>query len=184
VLNLATTAAVSVTSTDENATMPVFSPSGRFIAYQSNLDGDLDIYVYEFSTGLTRKLTDNTIDDFAPTWLCGDDRLVFTSEIEGNPNIYEVDVLPMTAPAILVEKDAFQLTFEDFIDVYPVMNMPFERASREESIVMRDTRYPEGLIHRGFAMTIEDTSTDSVSREEWSELNVCPAGNFAIGGGG
>lgn len=184
VLNLATTVAVSVTDTNENATMPVFSPSGRFIAYQSNLDGDLDIYVYEFSTGLTRKLTDNTIDDFAPTWLCSDDRVVFTSEIEGNPNIYEVDALPMTAPAILVEKDALQLTFEDFMDVYPVMNMPFERASREENIVMRDTRYPEGLIHRGFRMTIEDTSTDSVSRDEWSELNVCPAGNFAIGGGG
>ena len=184
VLNLATTQAVSVTSVDENATIPVFSPSGRFLAYQSNADGDLDIYVYEFGTGLTRKLTDNTIDDFAPTWLCGDDRLVFTSEIEGNPNIYEVDVLPMTASPILVEEDAFQLTFEDYLDVYPVMNMPFERASREESIVMRDTQYPDGLIHRGFAMTVEDTSVDAVIRDEWLEMNVCPANNFAIGGGG
>ena len=184
VLNLATTQAVSVTSVDENATIPVFSPSGRFLAYQSNADGDLDIYVYEFGTGLTRKLTDNTIDDFAPTWLCGDDRLVFTSEIEGNPNIYEVDVLPMTASPILVEEDAFQLTFEDYLDVYPVMNMPFERASREESIVMRDTQYPDGLIHRGFTMTIEDTSVDTVIRDEWLEMNVCPANNFAIGGGG
>lgn len=184
ILNLATTQAVSLTSVDENATISAFSPSGRFLAYQSNLDGDLDIYVYEFGTGLTRKLTDNTIDDYAPTWLCGDDRLVFTSEIEGNPNIYEVDVLPITASPILVEEDAFQLTFEDYLDVYPVMNMPFERASREESIVMRDTQYPDGLIHRGFSMTIEDTSVDAVIRDEWLEMNVCPANNFAIGGGG
>ncbi len=184
VLNLATTQAVSLTTVDENATISAFSPSGRFLAYQSNLDGDLDIYVHEFGTGLTRKLTDNTIDDYAPTWLCGDDRLVFTSEIEGNPNIYEVDVLPITASPILVEEDAFQLTFEEYMDVYPVMNMPFERASREESIVMRDTQYPDGLIHKGFAMTIEDTSVDAVIRDEWLEVNVCPANNFAIGGGG
>lgn len=184
ILNLATTQAVSLTSVDENATISAFSPSGRFLAYQSNLDGDLDIYVYEFGTGLTRKLTDNTIDDYAPTWLCGDDRLVFTSEIEGNPNIYEVDVLPISASPILVEEDAFQLTFEDYLDVYPVMNMPFERASREESIVMRDTQYPDGLIHRGFAMTVEDTSVDAVIRDEWLEVNVCPANNFAVGGGG
>jgi len=162
----------------------VFSPSGRYLAYQSNADGDLDIYVHEFGTGLTRKLTDNTIDDYAPTWLCGDDRLVFTSEIYGDPNIFEVDVLPITASPILVEEDAMQLTFEDYLDVYPVMNTPFERASREESIVMRDTQYPDGLIHKGFTLTVEDTSTDSVSRDDWAELNVCPAGNFAIGGGG
>lgn len=184
VMTLATTRAVDVTVADENATVPVFSPSGRYLAYQSNADGDLDIYVHEFGTGLTRKLTDNTIDDYAPTWLCGDDRLVFTSEIYGDPNIFEVDVLPITASPILVEEDAMQLTFEDYLDVYPVMNTPFERASREESIVMRDTQYPDGLIHKGFTLTVEDTSTDSVSRDDWAELNVCPAGNFAIGGGG
>lgn len=184
VMNLATTLPRSITTEAENATMAVFSPSGRFLAYQSNLDGDLDIYVHEFATGITRQLTDNTIADYAPTWLCGDDKLVFTSDIYGAPNIFEVSVLPITAPALLVEEDAFQLTFEDFEDVYPVTNVPFERASREEPIVMRDTQYPDGLIHKGFRLTVEDTSVDAIIRDDWASMNVCPVSNFAIGGGG
>ncbi|MDX2076489.1 MAG: PKD domain-containing protein [bacterium] len=175
---------VAVTSTVENATTPVFSPSGRYLAYQSNADGDLDIYVHEFATGLTRKLTDNTIDDFAPTWLCGDDRLVFTSEIYGNPDIFEVDVEPITASPILVEEDAFQLTFEEFNDVYPMMNQPEENASREDQKVMEDTQYQRGLFRTGFSMTPQDSSVDFGQREDWAELNVCPASDLAIGGGG
>jgi len=175
---------VAVTTDAESATTPVFSPSGRYIAYQSNADGDLDIYVHEFATGLTRKLTDNTIDDFAPTWLCGDDRLVFTSEIFGQPDIFEVDVEPITAGPILVEEDAFRMTFEDFNDIYPLMNQPEENASREDQKVMEDTQYQRGLFRISFIMTQPELSDDEARREDWAEFDVCPAsGDFAIGGG-
>lgn len=184
VMNGDLSAAVAVTGDVENATTPVFSPSGRYLAYQSNADGDLDIYVHEFATGLTRKLTDNTIDDFAPTWLCGDDRLVFTSEIYGQPDIFEVDVEPISAGPILVEEEAFQLTFEDFDDVYPLMNQPEENASREDQKVVEDTQYQRGLFRTGFSMTPQDFSDDTAQRQDWAELDVCPASSdFAIGGG-
>jgi TolB protein len=184
VMNGDLSANVAVTGNIENATTPVFSPSGRYLAYQSNADGDLDIYVHEFATGLTRKLTDNTIDDFAPTWLCGDDRLVFTSEIYGQPDIFEVDVEPISASPILVEEDAFQLTFEDFDDVYPLMNQPEENASREDQKVVEDTQYQRGLFRNAFSMTPLDLSDDTAQRQDWSELDVCPAASdFAIGGG-
>ena len=51
-----------------DASNHVFSPDDTLIAYQSNLDGDDDVYVYEVASGLTRLVTDNTIRDYAPTW--------------------------------------------------------------------------------------------------------------------
>jgi len=74
-----------------------WSPDGTLIAYQSDLDGDLDIYVYGLKAQQTRLLTDNEIADYAPTWYCGSTDVVFTSDIRGNPDIYEASALPLDA---------------------------------------------------------------------------------------
>ena len=44
--------------------------------------------------------TDNDIDDYAPTWQCGTNHVVFTSDVNGNPDIFDADPLPISAPAM------------------------------------------------------------------------------------
>jgi Tol biopolymer transport system component/PKD repeat protein len=163
-----------VTEIDENATNHTWSPSDSLIAYQSDQDGDLDVYVYQVGTGETRKLTDNTIADYAPTWRCDDNTVIFTSDIAGNPDIYEEEARPIQSPAVLVEEDADQLTFDLFDDIYPQMTPPEENASREGRTSLGDfgeqTIFLEPLIET----TRPDLSIDGIVREDWQEIEGCP----------
>ncbi len=109
----------------------VWAPDDVAIGYQSNLDGDLDIYVYEFESGITRQVTDNDIPDYAPTWICNSATVVFTSDVSGDPNIFDAPALPIDLPAIDVENDAQQLTFDESADQYPQNAPAEENASRQ-----------------------------------------------------
>ena len=132
---------------------PAWSPEGSLIAYESDLDGDLDIYVYQPSTGLSRQLTDNDVADYAPTWRCSDYVLVFTSDVTGDPNLFEASVLPIDAPGIDVWTDANQLTTPITDDVYPVDTQAEEDASREGRVPSTD-----GICHT-FVSTCEGYPT-------------------------
>lgn len=117
-----------------NALNHSWSPDGQLIGYQSNMDGDDDIYVYEQQTQATRKLTENTIDDYAPTWVCNAPVIVFTSDITEDSNLFEAPALPIEAQPINVQTEASQLTFTLSSDQYPLDSPSEENASREESL--------------------------------------------------
>lgn len=113
------------------ATNHAWSPDDSLIAYQSDADGDLDVYVYQVGSGETRKLTDNAIPDYAPTWRCGTDEVIFTSDIPGTPDIFKAEALPITDPGIAVDEEADRLTEDQMDDIYPEGHPVEENASRE-----------------------------------------------------
>jgi TolB protein len=163
-----------ITQATEDATNPVWSPADRYIAYQSNLDGDLDIYIYEVATGATRQLTDNTIDDYAPTWPCSEDRVIFTSDIAENPDIYEADVAPISDPAIAVEVDADQMTFEPSNDIYPESGPVEENASREGQTILGAFGQQTSFLNPSADTTPVDLSIDGLERDDWRPVTSCP----------
>ena len=158
---------------DGDATNHAWSPDGAYIAYQSDQDGDLDVYVYEVATGQTRKLTDNTIPDYAPSWRCDDQRLIFTSEIEGNPDIFEADALPITAAPIQVDVQADQLTFEDAEDIYPENTPGEENASREGVTIRGPFGEQTSFLQPDVSTTPRDFTLED-SRASWATVNSCP----------
>ncbi len=105
------------------------SPQGDYIAYTSNLDGDNDIYVYEVASKLTRKVTDTTEDDYAPTWYCDDTNLAFTSDVTTNADLFSTSALPIDAPPIAVMAGAKQLTTSEANEQYPMLSPAEENAS-------------------------------------------------------
>jgi TolB protein len=152
-----------------------WSPNDRYIAYQSDLDGDLDIYVYDTQSGETRQLTDNTIRDYAPAWLCsGDDQLLFTSEIEGNPDIFQAQASPVSAPPIDVMTEAIQHTDEPDNDVYPADTPLDEDASREGQLPQTkgDFGQQTEFLLPDMTITLEDSS---IVNPEWQPLDSCGA---------
>jgi Tol biopolymer transport system component len=122
-----------------NADNQVWSSDDTLIAYQSNLGGDNDIYVYELATGKTRLVTNNTIEDYAPTWFCDAPIIIFTSDVTGDANLFSTPALPMDAAAIQVDREASQLTTEPDSDLFPESVPPEENASREGNIPARTT---------------------------------------------
>jgi hypothetical protein len=101
--------------------------------------------------------------------------VVFTSDIAGDPNIFEADALPISAPAILVEKDADQMTFEPSLDVYPQTTPPEENASREGQTVLGAFGEQTSFLKPQTDRTPLDLSYDGAQREDWPAVSVCPA---------
>lgn len=163
-----------ITTADENATNHTWSPDDALIAFQSDLDGDLDIYVYEVGTETTRQLSDNDIPDYAPTWRCAGEVVTFTSDIAGNPDIYEEEARPIEAPPVLVEEDADQLTFEVFDDIYPQITPPEENASREGRTILGIFGEQTSFLQPAIEQRPPDFSIDAITREDWDNVEGCP----------
>ncbi|NDJ87150.1 MAG: PKD domain-containing protein, partial [Chloroflexi bacterium] len=122
-----------------DATNHAWAPDDSLVAYQSDLDGDLDIYVYEFASEEDRKVTDNDVADYAPTWRCGSTTVVFSSDVDSteenvDPNIFETPATPITDDPIVVEDEAVRLTTSEEIDYYPQNSPAEENASRQGSL--------------------------------------------------
>jgi len=109
------------------------SPDDKLIAYQSNPSGNNSIYVYEIASGLTRTLTETTSEAYAPTWWCGSDTVVFTSDVTGDPNLFDASALPIQAKSLVVDKETSQLTSDTAHDQYPESAPLEENASRQQN---------------------------------------------------
>ncbi len=87
-----------------------WSPDSTLLAYQGQNGADLGVYVYQLSTTKTRRVTDTSSVNYAPTWYCNSATLVFNSNVTGDPNLFLTQVLPIDASPIRVDTQAQQLT--------------------------------------------------------------------------
>lgn len=71
---------------------PSFSPDGRYLAFSSDRDGNLDIFIMALETGELRNLTNHPGRDRHPTWSPDSSRIAFTTNREGNDEIFIVDL--------------------------------------------------------------------------------------------
>lgn len=71
---------------DAENSYPIASPDGRWIAYQSNRDGDFEIYIVNSFGGQRRQLTYNTRTDRLPSWSPDGQWILFSSDVNGNEN--------------------------------------------------------------------------------------------------
>lgn len=108
-----------------------WSPDGSLIVYQSRIGGNLGIYVYQLSSGKTRQVTDNSASNYAPTWDCKSQTLVFTSNVNGTPNLFRTPALPIGAPPVEVGTQAERLTQGSAASQYPVGSPLVEDASKQ-----------------------------------------------------
>lgn len=88
---LTSTNAPTPTSTPTATSPPTPTPTplgGRSgqIVYQSDVDGDMEIYLYDLSTGDSRKLTNNNDVDKHPSWSPDGNQIVFISNRNNQGN--------------------------------------------------------------------------------------------------
>jgi TolB protein len=85
--------------TDGETMNPTWSPEGYRLAYQVEREDDqednlgelnLDVYTYDLRTEQEYRLTQYFGQDSAPTWDCGGANVAFTSDRDGNMNIFQV----------------------------------------------------------------------------------------------
>jgi Tol biopolymer transport system component len=64
------------------------APATAKIAFSSDRDGNFEIYTMDADGGGLTRLTENTAEDFSPTWSPDGTRLAFVSNRDGNTEIY------------------------------------------------------------------------------------------------
>lgn len=73
---------------DEDETTPRWSPDGTTLAYTTNRNGNLDIYLKNVESGVLRQITRSGADDQEPTWSPDGKFIAFSSNRDGNYAIY------------------------------------------------------------------------------------------------
>jgi Tol biopolymer transport system component len=88
-------------STTREESRGAWSPDGRWIAFNSDRGGDMNIWLYSFADGSTRRLTSGPGGDFQPNWSPDGAKIAFFSSRAGTPDIWTVEVASgRTAPLI------------------------------------------------------------------------------------
>lgn len=71
---------------------PVYSPDGQWILFESEADGDMDIWMIPASGGLAIQVTTDSGFDSTPFWSPDGRRFTFESDRTGFKNIYVFDL--------------------------------------------------------------------------------------------
>ncbi len=95
VLDLATWERRRFGAGEGSSTYPMPSPDGRWIAFQSNHDGDFEIVLANRFGGQLRQLTHNTVWDRLPAWSPAGDWIIYSSDTRRDQtlDIYRVRAL-------------------------------------------------------------------------------------------
>ena len=84
------TAVVEVTSNEAGDWLPRWSPDGSTVVFESNRDGNSEIYTLEPSTRTITRLTDRAAPDLAPVWSRDGGFVAYTTTEEGTPAVQTV----------------------------------------------------------------------------------------------
>lgn len=131
VLNTTTGVTTPITEAGIDAANAVWSADSRYIAYNSaGDDGDQDIYVYDTETQTTRQMTDNTADDVAPSWVCATTDIIFTSNQDGDNDLYQSNALAIDAPPVDPLTQSSRITNDPSQEQFAISQPSHEMASR------------------------------------------------------
>jgi serine/threonine protein kinase len=83
--------AVPITRGNQAIEIVKLSPDGKRLAYDSDLNGNADIFVVSTEGGSPRQVTDDPADDLSPDWSPDGTRLVFHSFKNGNRDIFTIN---------------------------------------------------------------------------------------------
>ena len=92
ILDLTEKTVTEITSDGVDSFKPVWSPSGKYIAYTSNKNGHYDIWVVSVEDKRKRPLTTSAFYDGEPTWSPEGDEIAFVSTRSGSKEIWIVSI--------------------------------------------------------------------------------------------
>ena len=117
--------AMKLSSPDGRETNPKFSPDGKTVAFEANIDGNNDLYTISIKGGVPQRVTGHGMGEYIMDWYADGNHILFSSSMESGKQrwvqFYKVDAaggLPDKLPVELggfasISKDGKWLAFTD-----------------------------------------------------------------------
>lgn len=90
-----------VTSGNQTIESMSTSPDGKWIAFDSNINGNQDIFKMPVAGGDAQQLTHNGANNFSPVWSPDGTQITFHSLVKGNRDIYVMSAAGGNADAVV-----------------------------------------------------------------------------------
>ena len=75
-----------------------WSPDGKKFVFDSDRDGDSEIYIYDFDSQQTTQITNNTFDDYKASWSPDGTKIAYVSVLQGkDTDIFIFDLAKSTS---------------------------------------------------------------------------------------
>jgi dipeptidyl aminopeptidase/acylaminoacyl peptidase len=156
--------AVQLTSMGAQTTTPRWSQDGQLIAFQSNREGQFDIYVVPGTGGRPHNLTSHPANDHAPSFSRDGQWVYFSSTRTGNYRIWKIPV--RGGEAVQVTDAGFRaIEGTDGKDIYYSVGTLGDTATlwRTSTVGGPAVKVLNGVVHDAFA--IIDTGIYFVDRD-------------------
>ncbi|MEW5826940.1 MAG: hypothetical protein AB1778_08945 [Candidatus Bipolaricaulota bacterium] len=82
---------------------PALSPDGSTLAYESVVDGHLDLFAKTLSSGEVVRLTENDDEDWSPAWSPDGQYLAFATSRNGNADVFILHMATREARALTAD---------------------------------------------------------------------------------
>lgn len=127
-----------------------YSPSGEIILFESNRDGNWEIYLMDSAGMNQQRLTFNENDDRRPTWHPSGEKILFESSRSGKSELYVQDLKSLKIEKI-TNFEKGEPIFGNFSPDGKTIAVSLKESDDKSNIVLLDTK---GKIIR--ELTIED----------------------------
>lgn len=82
----------NITKSSGDDLSPTWSPDAKKILFQSNRDGNWDIYVYHFAADSLEQITSSLNNEQNPVWIDNGKSIVFDSDKDGSEKLYRMNL--------------------------------------------------------------------------------------------
>ena len=153
----------SPTDAPNSAGSPRFSPDGRFVAYDAQINGNGDIFVVSANGGAARRLTSDSTQEVLPAWSSDGRWIYFASNRGGDFNLWKIPA--SGGDAVQVTK---QGGFESFV------------APDGKTVFYTKARGAAGLWQVSIDNGEEQPAADLPEAGYWRYWTVTPTGIYFL----
>ncbi|MGW9684098.1 hypothetical protein [Flagellimonas sp. 2504JD1-5] len=117
-----------------------YSPDGNWIVFESNRDGNWEIYLMDNQGGNVQRLTNNPSDDRRPTWHPNGRKLLFESDRNGANRLYTLKIATRKEQNLKKIETSGEPIFAAFSPNGNNIAVSFQEAEQQGSIALLDKR--------------------------------------------